>query len=102
MNLPERQLDRLLRAAAGAPQALPEETPFGFATRVLAAWRAQGKAELVVVSRLLRRVVLLSLGVMLLASAGVYHDLAQGNNFTEAAADEYAIADFAIGNVLDQ
>ena len=100
MNRPDLQLDRLLRAAAGAPQASSDEVPYGFATRVLASWRAQGKTELVVVSRFLRRVVLLSLGVIILATAGVCHDLYQSDDLSEAATDEYAIADSAIGNVL--
>jgi len=100
MKRPDLQLERLLRAAAGARPSSPEEVPYAFATRVLASWRAQGKSELVVVSRLLRRVVLLSLGVIVLATAGVYHELSQSDDLSEAATDEYAIADSAIGSVL--
>ncbi len=94
-------LDRLLRAAAAAPPVLPNEMPFGFDTRVVAFWRANLKGDLVDFGRLLRRVVLLSLGVIALATAGVYHDLQQSDELGDAPGDEYAIADSAIGNALE-
>ncbi len=100
MKPPDRRLEQLLRAAAAAPAAPSGEVPYGFAPRVLAFLRTQGGAEPVVVSRFLRRVVLLSLGVIILATAGVYHDLSQNDDLSEPATDEYAIADSAIGSVL--
>jgi hypothetical protein len=101
MTKPDLPLDRLLRAAAAAaPRVLPNDMPFGFDTRVLASWRAELKSDLVDFGRLLRRVVLLSLGVIALATAGVYHDLSQSEELGDAPGDEYAIADSAIGNAL--
>jgi hypothetical protein len=101
MKASDLQLERLLRAAAAGREEAPDEMPFGFDTRVLAAWRAERKQDLVAVGRLLRRVVLLSLGVIVLAGAGVYHDLPQSDELL-APNDEYAIADNAIGAVFDQ
>jgi hypothetical protein len=96
------QLERLLRAAAEARGEQPNEMPFGFDSRVLARWRAGAKPDLVYFGRLLRRVVYLSLAVLLLAGAGVYHEL----SLPEAAGDslggdEYAIADSAISSVFE-
>jgi hypothetical protein len=94
----DRQLDRLLRAAAAArPDDLPAETPFGFETRVLAL-RGERNGDL---GRLLRRVVLVSLGVILLAGSGFYRELRQSDDFVTPLADEYAIADNLIGNLLE-
>ena len=75
--------------------------PLGFDTRVLAHWRAQAGPELVGIGRLLRRVVLVSLGVILLAGAGVLHELRQNDELLSPN-DEYAIADNAIGSVFGQ
>lgn len=94
-------LDRLLRAAAAAPGTSPGEMPFGFDTRVLARWRAGATPELVAVGRLLRRVVLVSLGVIVLAGAGVFHELRRNDELLSPN-DEYAIADNAIGSVFGQ
>ena len=101
MKASDLQLERLLRAAAAAREEASDEMPFGFDTRVLAGWRAGRKQDLVAVGRLLRRVVLLSLGVIVLAGAGVYYDLQQSDELL-APNDEYAIADSAIGAVFDQ
>jgi Zn-dependent membrane protease YugP len=95
------QLDRLLRAAAAGGRPLPNEMPFGFATRVVAHWRANWNRDLVDIGRLLRRVVLLSLGVILFASAGVYHDLALPVAADDSSGDEYAIADSAISSAVE-
>ena len=102
MNNSDLHLERLFRAAAAGQDEAPEEMPFGFDTRVLASWRATGKQDLVGVGRLLRRVVLLSLGVIVLAGAGVYRELRQGDDFGSPFADEYAIADNEIGSALEQ
>jgi len=37
---------------------------------------------------------------MVVATAGFFHDVYQSDDLSEAATDEYAIADSAIGSVL--
>ena len=96
----ERKLERLLRAAAAAPNEQPPAMPFGFDTRVLAHWRASADRDLGV-ARLLRRIVLMSLGVILIASAGAYRELSQDDP-AEFLSDEDAIADSAIGGAFEQ
>ena len=96
----DANLERLLRAAAETVSDQPNEIPFGFETRVLAGWHADPMPDFVDLGRLLRRVVLLSLAVIALASAGTYHELRQSDDRGESANDEYAIADSAIGSVL--
>jgi hypothetical protein len=102
MKESDLQLERLLRAAAEATSERPHEMPFGFDTRVLARWREGAKHDLVDLGRLLRRIVYLSLAVLLLAGAGVYHELslpdADGDSL---GGDEYAIADSAISSVFE-
>ena len=93
-------LERLLRAAAAKKeQESPNEMPFGFETRVLAGWRSGFDHDLVDVGRLLRRVVLLSLAVIVFAAAGVVHEL-RGFEDPGEAYDQYAIADNAISSVV--
>ncbi len=98
-NLP---LDRLLRAAATTTCDPPQEMPYGFDTRILARARATQQRDLVAVGRLLRRVVLLSLGVIAFASAGAYHELRQSDDLGNSLTDEYVIADAAISSVFEQ
>jgi len=98
----DQSLDRLLRAAAAAPHAEPNEMPFGFATRVLAQARSGIKADLTDLRRLLRRVVFISLAVIALSGAVVYHELRNDDYATAPLTDEYAIADSAIGNIFEQ
>lgn len=102
MKSSDQQLERLLRAAAEATGESPHEMPFGFDTRVLARWRAGLNRDFVDIGHLLRRVVLLSLAVIALASAGTYHELRQSDDAGELLTDEYGIADSAIGSVFDQ
>lgn len=96
----DAQLDRLLRLAAHAPNEPLTEMPFGFETRLLARWRASGHHEFLEIARLLRGVVLLSLGVIALVSAGAYDELRQADDPGVPLTEEYAIADSAIGNAL--
>ncbi len=97
----DTSLDRLLRAAAAENElAAPNEMPFGFDTRVLAGWRSDQNHHFVDVGLLLRRVVLLSLAVIVLATAGVVNELRQGDDPGEAF-DQYAIADNAISTVVE-
>lgn len=93
------RLDRLFRAAAEAAPASPNEMPFGFDSRVLAGWRPGSSHDLIDVGLLLRRVVLLSLAVIVFATAGVVNELRQAEDPGEAL-DQYAIADNAISNVV--
>ena len=96
------QLERLLRAAAEARGEWSGEMPFGFDSRVLARWRTSAKPDLVDLSRLLRRVVYVSLAVLLLAGAGVYHELSLADAGSDSlGGDEYAIADSAISSVFE-
>jgi hypothetical protein len=97
----DSNLERLLRAAAETVSDKPNEMPFGFETRLLADWRAGQRRDDVDVGRLLRRVVLFSLAVIVLAGAGTYHELRQSDDPDESGSDEYAIVDSAIGSALE-
>ena len=97
----DSDLERLFRAAAETVGDQPNEMPFGFETRVLADWRAGQTRDFVDVGHLLRRVVLLSLAVITLATAGTYHELRQSDDTDDSGNDEYAIVDSAIGSALE-
>ena len=101
MKNSDLSLDRLLRAAAATTSDQADEMPYGFDSRVLAQARANQEGDLVAVGRLLRRIVLLSLGVIALASAGAYHELRQSDDLGDSLTDEYAIADSAIGSAFE-
>jgi hypothetical protein len=101
MKNSDQQLERLLRAAACAPVTPPAEMPLGFDTRVLARSGERRNGEVVAIGRLLRRVVLLSLGVILLAGSGFYRELRQSDDVATPLTDEYAIADNAIGDFFE-
>jgi len=93
-------IDRLLRAAApGEPDAEPE-MPFGFDTRVMASWRAQTHAPSEGINRLVRRVALVAIAIIMLAGAGAYIDAERNQDTGEPFANEFAIADTAIEDVL--
>jgi hypothetical protein len=69
MKNSDSSLDRLLRAAAQYRPGVPEEPPFGFATRVVATWRAGAGAERIGLEAKLqalwfRRAALCALAVM--------------------------------------
>jgi hypothetical protein len=98
-NLP---LNRLLCAAAATKNDRPNEMPYGFDTRLFAQLRAQEENDLVALGRLLRRVVLLSLGVIVLAGAGAYHESLQNDDLGDSLTDEYVIADSVIGSAFEQ
>jgi hypothetical protein len=97
----DSDFERLLRAAADARRDRPNEMPFGFDTRVLAGWRSAWSGDLIPVGHLLRRVVLLSLAVIALASAGVYDELRQSEDQGDLFLDQYAIADTAISDAIE-
>jgi len=94
-------LDRLLRAAATAQDAQPNEMPFGFDTRVLARARARERGDFVALGRFLRRVALVSLGVIVCASAAAYHELRQNEDLGDSLTEEYVIADGSIGGAFE-
>lgn len=99
MKTPSTPIDRLLHSAATAPHEPAPEMPFGFDTRVVAQWRATWVNDPPAIAALLRRVVLLSVTMIVLASAGAYRELRQSD---ELFGDEYALADSAIGGAFDQ
>ena len=103
MNKRGHDLFRLLRAAADAPDAIPE-APFGFETRVVALWRAangeaSGAGEL---TRFVQRVGAGALLVLALAGAGAYQQFADYEARSTPQTNEYAIADNAIQTEFQQ
>lgn len=94
-------IDRLLAAAATVPAQPGAEMPFGFDTRVLAQWRATWSSEAAGVAKLLRRVALTAMALIVLAGAGAYREF-QTDDPAEPFGDEFAIADTAIGGMIDQ
>ncbi|HEX3817679.1 MAG TPA: hypothetical protein VHW03_05270 [Chthoniobacterales bacterium] len=93
-------LDRLFRAAAVAPNELAPTLPFGFETRAIAHWRSTLSADPVGLTRLLRRVIVMALALIVLAGAGAYRELNQGDDHGELSTNDYA--DAAIGGALEQ
>ncbi|MEY2498036.1 MAG: hypothetical protein QOD12_1592 [Verrucomicrobiota bacterium] len=103
MNTRDRDLLRLLRSAAGAPEAIPE-APFGFETRVVALWRAangetNGNGDL---TRFVRRIGVIAMAVLALASAGAYQQFVDYQQRSTPSTNEYAIADSAIQTEFQQ
>ena len=96
MNKPD--LDRLLRSAANAPEEPALEAPFGFETRVLAAWRSrqEGFNDVADLTRFLRRTGVIAFAVLVLASAAAYRQFSETAAFTAPQTNEYAIADSQI------
>lgn len=94
----EKNLDRLLRSAANAPEEPAPEAPFGFDTRVVALARAgNGSANDVAdLTRFLRRTGVIAFAVLVLASAAAYRQFSETVAFTAPQTNEYAIADSAI------
>ena len=97
MKRPPADLDRLLRSAAKAPEETAPEAPFGFATRVVASWRAGGSPNDVAdMTRFLRRTGVIAFAVLALASAGAYRQLVDNAALSTPQTNEFAIADSAI------
>jgi hypothetical protein len=104
MKQTNADLNRLLRAAANAPEPSAPEAPYGFGTRVIALWRAgNGRAnDATELTRFLRRIGAVALGVLLLASAGAYQQFNENEERATAQTNEYAIADLAIQTEFSQ
>jgi hypothetical protein len=97
-------LDRLLRSAAGSPDESPVEPPFGFETRVVAAWGAAAPAEgdFADLSRFLRRAGVIACTVLLVASGATYRQYRVEASLAGVATNEYAIVDSAIQTEFSQ
>jgi hypothetical protein len=96
-------VDRLLRSAAQAPEPVATEAPFGFDTRVVAAWRAGngGANDLADLSRFLRRAGVIASAVLVLAGAAAYRQYRDDATFA-APTNEYAIGDSMIQTEFSQ
>jgi hypothetical protein len=94
-------LDRLLRAAAPADEDAPE-MPYGFDTRVVALWRAQGNREPNGIVQLVRRVAVLASIILIGSAAGAYREIVRSDLSSEPLSNEYAIADSAIANEVSR
>jgi len=92
----DEKIDRLLRAAALRKEEVGLEAPLGFATRVVALWRAKEKAASLSLLRLIRRVGLFAAVVAALAAAGAYREVGQSRVNSEPFTNEFAIADSVI------
>jgi hypothetical protein len=97
------EVDRLLRSAANAPAEPGTEAPFGFETRIVAAWRAAkgSVSDVADLSRFLRRAGLIASAVLLLASGAAYRQYRDEVKFA-VPTNEYAIADSAIQTEFSQ
>jgi hypothetical protein len=96
-------VDRLLRSAAQAPEPVAAEAPFGFETRIVAAWRAAKGSmnDVADLSRFLRRAGLIAGAVLLLAGGAAYRQYRDEAKFA-APTNEYAIVDSAIQTEFSQ
>lgn len=100
----DADLDRLLRSAATAAEPYSSEAPYGFATRVVALWRAGngGTDETGDLTRFVRRVGVVAFAVVVLASLGAYRQFSENEARIVPQANEYAIADSAIQTEFSQ
>jgi hypothetical protein len=96
MKNADEKIDRLLRAAALSKEEIRAEAPLGFATRIVALWRAKEKAASLGIARFIRRVAVVAAAVAVLAAAGAYREAGQSRDNSEPFANEFAIADSAI------
>jgi hypothetical protein len=95
------EIDRLLRSAARAtPEEAAVEMPFGFDTRVVALWRAATKPN--GVTSLLRRVALVSAGVIVISTLAALREVRQSQDQFHDLTNGFAIADTAIHDEFSQ
>jgi len=92
----DQKIDRLLRSAAQASEEVPVPMAFGFDTRVVALWNAAApKAN--GLTRLLRRVALLSAAVIVISTVAAVREARQNQEqLGDSFSNEFAIADSAI------
>lgn len=83
--------------AAASPEIAPE-MPFGFDTRVLAMARQFAPGSSALIALFARRAAAISLGIIVLASAGVY-GVSRSQSNAELT-NEYGIVDSAIQSNL--
>ena len=97
-------LDRLFRSAGNSPEPSSAEAPFGFSTRVVAAWRAAGNTgtDMADLSQFLRRAGLIAGAVVVLAGAAAYRQYRDETKFASLGTNEYVIADSAIQTEFSQ
>jgi hypothetical protein len=97
-------VDRLLRSAARAPGNPAPEAPFGFDTRVLAAWRAAtgGTEEFADLSRFLRGAGVIACAVLVLTGAAAYRQYRDETKLLSSATNEYALVDSTIQSEFSQ
>ena len=103
MSRHDADLDRLLRSAGrDAASDAHTEPPFGFATRVVATWRAGAgrNPEGLEMTRFLRRIAATALIVLMVSSAGAYQEFASDSSDTASETNEYAIVDSEIQTEL--
>jgi hypothetical protein len=101
MSQPDSELDRLLRSAAAQRDDAvePAEAPFGFDTRVVAAWRSyrtRENGDFPKITLIFKRIALTAVAITAIASAGAAWQLQQNDDLDEATGGAYAIADSVI------
>jgi hypothetical protein len=89
-------LRRLLRSAAKGADDAGAEAPFGFDTRVVALWRAQGDDASLGIARFVRRIAVGAVAMIVLSAGATYREVNRTNENSELLANEFAIADSAI------
>jgi hypothetical protein len=97
----DQEINRLLRSARQASEEAPAEMPFGFDTRVVALWRGLATKPNGIVS-LLRRVALLSAGVIAISALAAVREIKQSREQYNDFTNEFAIADTAIQDEFSQ
>ena len=97
----DHEINRLLRSAAKASDEVPAEMPFGFDTRVVALWRGLATKPNGIAS-LLRRVALLSAGVIAISALAAVREIKQSREQYNDFTNEFAIADTAIQDEFSQ
>ncbi|HEX8077881.1 MAG TPA: hypothetical protein VF511_08705 [Chthoniobacterales bacterium] len=97
-------VDRLLRSAANGPGDAPLEVPFGFDTRVVAAWRSgrNGGNDFADLSRFLRRAGVIAAAVLVISGIAAYRQDREETTFATVSTNEYAIVDSAIQTEFSQ
>ena len=99
MNSRDADVDRLLRGAAFARDEgrFDFDAPFGFDTRVVALWRAQGGShDFAVLGQWLRRTAAVAVFIAAIASAGAYWAIDDTDDLNSPLAAADSLADQVI------